>query len=212
MQRFGLIGDVHAEDEQLERVVRFLRNQGVERLLCTGDVVDGPGDANRCCRLLADAEVITVQGNHDRWLFQSHRPLLPDATQRADLEPASVRFLRSLPEMVEIRTPAGLFVLCHGLPGNDMAQLRPDDAGYALESNLDLLRLVREARYQFVINGHTHRRMVRQFSGITVVNLGTLYRQHDPCCAVMDLEQRTVTFYNLSPDGEIQPMAARPIA
>jgi len=204
MRRLGLIGDVHAEDEALERVIGFLQEQQVDRLLCTGDVVDGTGDVDRCCRLLTDAGVITVQGNHDRWLFQSHRPLLPDATQRADLEPGSVQFLRSLPEMVELRTAAGLFVLCHGLPGNDMAQLRPDDTGYALESNLDLLRLLKEARYQFVINGHTHRRMVRQFSGITVVNLGTLYRKHDPCCAVMDLEERTVSFSNLLPDGEIR--------
>jgi len=211
MRRLGLIGDVHAEDGQLERVIGFLRGQGVDRLLCTGDVVDGPGDANRCCRLLIDAEVITVRGNHDRWLFAPQRPALPDATQRADLDAASLQFLRSLPEMVELRTEAGLFVLCHGLPGNDMAQLRPDDSGYALAANLDLLRLMMEARYRLVINGHSHRRMVREFNGVTVVNAGTLYREHDPCCAVMDLERRTVTYCNLLAEGEIQPTAARSI-
>ncbi|MGV3721877.1 MAG: metallophosphoesterase family protein [Actinomycetota bacterium] len=211
MRRLGLIGDVHAEDEKLEQVLHFLGQQQLDRLLCTGDVVDGPGDVDRCCRLLLDADVITVRGNHERWLFQPQRPLLPDATQRANLDVSSLQFLRSLPEIVEIQTADSLFVLCHGLPGNDMAQLRPDDFGYALEANYDLLRLQMEARYSLVINGHTHRRMVRQFPGVTVVNAGTLYREHNPCCAVLDLEQRNVSFSNLLPGGEIETAAVLPL-
>jgi putative phosphoesterase len=202
--RLGLIGDVHQEDELLARALEFLSGQEVDRLLCTGDVVDGPGEANSCCRLLEEADVLTVRGNHDRWLFEPQRPLYPEYTQLDELTPESRHFLRSLPELVEIETSSGLMVLCHALPGNDMTQLRPDDRGYALESNLPLLRLMAEARYRLVIGGHTHCRMVRRFGAVTVINVGTLFRQHAPCCAVMDLEQGTVCYWNVQPEGGVE--------
>jgi hypothetical protein len=52
LERIGLIGDVHTEDARLERAIRELVARGAERLLCVGDIVDGPGDLARCCDLL----------------------------------------------------------------------------------------------------------------------------------------------------------------
>ena len=53
---------------------------------------------------------------------------------------------------------------------DDMGGVRPGDYGYALESNLGLLRLTLEAKYYFVVNGHTHHRMVRSFGRVTIIN------------------------------------------
>ncbi len=42
----------------------------LDAVLCVGDVVDGGGDADRCCALLSAAAVSTVRGNHDRWFLE----------------------------------------------------------------------------------------------------------------------------------------------
>lgn len=53
--RLGLIGDVHAEDERLAAALEVFAAERVDRALCTGDVVDGHGDIDRTCALLASA-------------------------------------------------------------------------------------------------------------------------------------------------------------
>ena len=41
---------------------------GVDQIVCTGDLPDGTGDLEESCRLL-QKNVLTVRGNHDRWLL-----------------------------------------------------------------------------------------------------------------------------------------------
>lgn len=206
LSHVGLIGDVHAEDENLEAVLRFLREAEVQRIFCVGDVVDGRGDGNRCCRLLRDFEVITVRGNHDRWLLQNQMRDLPDAMQMETLHETSRRFLASLPVTQSVETVSGELLLCHGLGANDMQGLAPDDFGYALQCNDELRDLIAQRRYRFVVCGHTHRRMVRHFDHLTVINSGTLYRLHEPCFTLADFKNNSVAFHNVA-DGTVEDAA-----
>jgi predicted phosphodiesterase len=80
----GIIGDVHGEDVRLENALRFLEAQ-TENVFCTGDVVDGAGDVNRCCALLQEHGVVTVRGNHDRWLLEGSMRDLKEATPVQEL-------------------------------------------------------------------------------------------------------------------------------
>ena len=43
LERIGVVGDIHAQDERLEVTLEFLRKEAVP-IMCTGDVVDGKGD------------------------------------------------------------------------------------------------------------------------------------------------------------------------
>jgi predicted phosphodiesterase len=78
IRRVGLIGDVHAEAGLLEQSIRFLQGEGVDTLLCMGDLVDGFGDIDRCCELLEQENVYTVLGNHDRWCLRGELRNLPE--------------------------------------------------------------------------------------------------------------------------------------
>ena len=69
LRRIAVVGDVHADDSRLDVVLRTIADLQVEAMLCTGDIVDGPGSAARCCGLLQAHRVHCVRGNHDRWLF-----------------------------------------------------------------------------------------------------------------------------------------------
>ncbi len=207
LRRIGAISDVHGEVRTLETVLEFLQAQSLDLILCTGDVVDGPGEPSRCCELLRQNNVPTVAGNHDRWLLAGQARDLPEAHTLDDLDAEALAFLRSLPRTRAFETVAGRLLLCHGLGENDMARLLPDDSGYALQSNMALYALHR-GEFRFVLNGHTHRRMVRSFAresgeNLTVINAGTLYHAHQPCFVVVDFEARSTQFFAISDAGDI---------
>ena len=67
--------------------------------------------------------------------------------------------------------------------------------------------MLRQNRYRYVISGHTHRPMVRTISGLTIINAGTLLRDHHPCCAVVDFLDGRITFYDVGEDGTPTPGA-----
>ena len=212
LRRVGVIGDVHAEDAALAAVLNFLRGMdGLDALLCTGDVVTGPGDANRCCALLREADVLTVRGNHDRWFFAAGYDILPHFTPDTELAGANRLSLASLPITRRLDTVRGPLLLCHGLGNDDMAGVHPGDSGYALHSNHRLHALVGDGTYRFVINGHTHRRMVRTFDGLTIVNAGTLRADHQPGFLIVDFGAGVVQYYDVGESCEIREAGRLPL-
>jgi putative phosphoesterase len=203
--KLGLIGDIHAEDERLAAALAIFREERVDQVLFVGDVVDGEGDVDRCCALLAASNALGVRGNHDRWLLEDRMRSLPNAHDRAALAPQSLALLSGLPATRDIQTPRGLLLLCHGVGDDDMQRLRPDDDGYALDSNMALAHLLDAKRWTFAVGGHTHERMVRRFGDLVFVNPGTLAFDHAPCCAIFDTTVGRVAFFDLE-----DPRAPRP--
>lgn len=196
LRRFGVIGDVHAEDAVLEALLGFLREQGdLDALLCTGDIVDGEGDASRCCEMLREAGALVVRGNHDRWLFEMGRYESVDLSARA--------YLAGLPPTRRFQTPRGPLLLCHGLGDDDMTGVYPDDDERALQANLPLLRLLKQAEHRFVINGHTHRRMIRTFGDLTILNAGTLQWGYERGFLIADFERGCAQFYAIAADAPV---------
>ena len=206
--RLGIIGDVHTERVRLDAVLRHFAKLPLDRIVCTGDVPDGPLDAravDACCAALNASRVLMVAGNHDRWLQDGDMRELGGATDPHELSPESAAFLAEQPQLREFDTPAGRVLLCHGLGPHDMASVQPFDHGYALEANEPLQTLLSEARYRYVISGHTHRPMVRAIEGTTFINAGTLLRDHSPCCAVADFEAKRIHFFAVGEDGTLSP-------
>jgi predicted phosphodiesterase len=175
-------------------------------VLCTGDLGDGPNDAREvdaCCAALRRASVLTVAGNHDRWLQDGEMRDLQGATDRDELGADTLAYLASLPPIRELDSPAGRVLLCHGLGKDDMAGVQPFDHGLALDGNEPLQELLRQDRYRYLISGHTHRPMVRALDGLTIINAGTLLGAHTPCCAVADFGARRIQFYDVAEDGTV---------
>jgi putative phosphoesterase len=196
LERFAIIGDIHAEDEALGRALDFASQDGVDAVLAVGDIVDGHGNAGACCDLLADAKAAVVRGNHDRWFLSDSLRDLPTATQPRDIEGAARAFLASLPPVLRMETLWGGLLLCHGTGEDDMHAVKPDDSGCALETNEELQRTLREPDTRIMICGHSHIRMVRRIESLTLVNAGTLARGEGPSFGIVDLGRTPkVTFF-----------------
>ena len=123
---------------------------------------------------------------------------LRNATAVGALRRENREWLAALPKTMSFQTLQGGLLLCHGIGEDDMAMLREDDMGYALEFNLPLSELRKSKRYSFVVNGHSHEYMVRRIGKILVVNAGTLSRQSRQSCSIIDFETRCVEMADIT--------------
>ena len=204
VRRVGLIGDLHCENDALAFVIQQLVGLGAETLLQVGDIADGPGDLDATISLLEEHRVLAVRGNHDRWLLGNQLRDSPHATELSSVSSAAVAFLTRLPTTREFRSPRGNVLLCHGLGKNDMVCVKPDHEGSDITSNEELQRLIWERRYRFVLNGHSHRAMLRTFGPLSIINAGTLFRENEQSFTYVDFERGELQRF-LVAAGEFSP-------
>jgi putative phosphoesterase len=203
LRRVGVLGDIHCEDGRLETALRFFEGGRLDLICSVGDIVDGPGDPNRTIELLIEHDVACVRGNHERWLLKGEMRDLPDSNTYLDFKMSSWEFVKGLPTWRKFDTVAGAMLLCHGLGEHDMGGVWPWDNKLTLLSNDALLELVYSQEYDFVINGHTHRRLVQKFDDLTLINAGTLFHKHAPCCLIVDFEAGVAEYFNLPGEDKI---------
>lgn len=211
VQRIGLIGDVHTESVRLQGVLQHFAGMQLDRILCTGDVPDGPYGAREvesCVALLQAHDVLTIAGNHERWIQDAEMRDLPNATDRDELSAETIAFFAALPATIELQSPSGAVLLCHGIGENDMVGVQPHDHGLALDENEPLQRLLQMNRYRFVLSGHTHRAMHRTVGNLTLINAGTLLTGQTPCCSVVDLSTDSVQVYEVAENGRVRATGA----
>ena len=207
LSRLGIVGDVHCESETLGRVLDALGRMNVEAVLCVGDLVDGPGDADATLAILQTRQVQCVAGNHERWFLDGEQRTLENAT--ATVNETSRAFVEGLPRMRRYATPNGNALLCHGVGEDDEAWLLPDTRGYALQDIPTLRELMLDEEVQFMVCGHTHERMVRVFPGLTVVNAGTIHRKDEQSFMVLDFGAMRVEFYSAAEGNTGEPIEKR---
>jgi predicted phosphodiesterase len=174
INRLGVIGDLHGEHDRLSRALEWLHGQQLDAIVCTGDIADGRGCINTCCDLLRQAGVLTVAGNHDRWLLEDRVRHLPDAHAASELSTSSRELLASLPRERRLDTPRGELLLCHGIEEDDLAKVWPGTAQSEVLKNPRLDGLLQSSDYRFLINGHMHFRVLIDFSNLLLMNAGTL--------------------------------------
>lgn len=210
--RFAILGDIHAEDLRLAAALEFAAGQRLDAVLAVGDIVDGRGDAARCCMLLRAHGALCVRGNHDRWWSKGKPMGFADGTPHDALGQELGAWVAALPPTRALATPLGALLLCHGLGDNDMVGVEPEDEGYALVVNQELQTLVDRADYQLVVNGHTHSRMVRRFGRrLWIINAGTLQGEREPGFGIVDLPARAVSWYGFGAGETVQPAATSAI-
>ncbi|MBW2717778.1 MAG: metallophosphoesterase [Deltaproteobacteria bacterium] len=164
LSRLGVIGDVHCESKTLGRVLDALETMGVDAILCVGDLVDGPGDADSTLAMLEARGVQCVAGNHERWFLDGEKRSVDNATH--EINEVSRTFIESLPRGRRYATPSGTALLCHGVGDDDEAWLKPGTRGYALQDIPTLRELMLDENIQFMIGGHTQPQLRADLHGV----------------------------------------------
>jgi len=63
--RYAVIGDIHGNLPALEAVLADIRREGVDQILCVGDVVGYGANPRECLHVMMERECPVVAGNHD---------------------------------------------------------------------------------------------------------------------------------------------------
>lgn len=61
----GILSDIHGNLAALEAVLALMKDRGVTRFVCCGDVVGYGPDPNRCIEAIRSLHAVCVAGNHD---------------------------------------------------------------------------------------------------------------------------------------------------
>lgn len=107
--RYGIVADVHANLQALNRVLEYLDGANVDATYCLGDVVGYGGDPEECIRVVRERCAGTVKGNHDHAVVDpSLRGWFNDHARRAVerqaelLNQREIEWLAELPSTIEL--------------------------------------------------------------------------------------------------------------
>ena len=63
--KYGIISDIHGNQEALEAALQHLASRRVDELVCVGDMVGYGADPNACVNTIREITETIVAGNHD---------------------------------------------------------------------------------------------------------------------------------------------------
>jgi putative phosphoesterase len=174
--RIGLISDIHGNRLALDAVVAELEREGVDRIVCLGDVAVGPQPAE-ALEGIRELGCPVVMGNWDA-AFLEGMPETRDEVGRklveigewwvSFLSPDDAEFMRSFAPTVDLDLDGMQAVCFHGSPQSY------NDWIFATTSEEELRPMLDGFDLPVFIGGHTHLQMIRRFKEAVIVNPGSV--------------------------------------
>ncbi len=169
--RVAAISDVHGNLPALEAVLAEIDAEGVDAIVCGGDLVGGPFSVEVFDRLAAMPHVRFVRGNADRQVLEGTDEYGIDwEIERERLGDARLAPIATWPLTVEFDVDAlGRTLFCHAIPSADepiFTRITPDDA---------VIDLLGDVEADLLVCGHTHVQFDRVLpTGLRIVNAGSV--------------------------------------
>ena len=194
--RLGLISDIHADHRALMRALALLEQQGADKVVCMGDLVEKGPDGDRVVATLNDHLVICVRGNHaDNAVRRRLEGDEDDTDPLIDADTAAL--LAALPRD-RLTTWDGVRVaMSHIAPCGIEEPVLPEHIPKTLKRSL------RGFDADVLLLGHTHRPMKIRHGDLWIINPGSVAgtRTRDSfTCALLDLPSLALTVLSLD-DG-----------
>lgn len=199
--RLLCFSDVHGNSYALRALIDMLPRLHYDSVFFLGDLFGYYHRQEECVNLLNDIpELICLKGNHDDMALKvvSGKLSVEDLVKKygncyrkiSNVALKKVRHLVPQFELVSDGLRIGLF---HGLPGDPLnGRLYPRDDIPKDDS--------RFSKYDVVIGGHTHFRMIRHIGKTLVVNAGSLGQPRDrlpACCLIFDTATKRAEYVDV---------------
>lgn len=189
MTRIGLLSDVHATPAPLLEALRIFKEEGVETILCAGDIAGYGNQLEQTVDLLIESSCQSVVGNHDLWLLEDD----------FNLPTPTTNYLRQLPATITLKVQDKTIFMVHASPPDSVMD------GIRLLNEKGLLVEELKAPWQkalsgfdadILVVGHTHQVFAERIGNVLVINPGSSLFNHT--CAILSLPEESVDFYPLS--------------
>ncbi len=179
-----LLGDIHANLEALQAVLRAAVKQKITHFACLGDIVGYGADPGPCVREIMKLGCPTVAGNHDFAVVgytsdDYFNPFARDAVvwTRKQLSPEETDFLTSLPF---IHNDLNDFTVVHATLDE------PEKWGYVLNF-FDAARCFRFLKTRICFIGHSHIPIILEKCETIEAIYETKYRLKPDCKYIINI-------------------------
>jgi diadenosine tetraphosphatase ApaH/serine/threonine PP2A family protein phosphatase len=175
--RFAAIADIHGNCLALEAVLGDIAALGITDIVNLGDHLSGPLEAGRTADLLLRLDIVSVSGNHDRYLIEHARGDMHswEADAFDQLTDEHLEWLRGLPFSRVWRDEV---YLCHATPQDDnhyWLEGVTSDGVVHLKPLAEIAALADGVSQPLILCGHSHiPRAVQLSDGRMIVNPGSV--------------------------------------
>ncbi len=177
--QLAVISDIHGNCFALDAVLADIRRQGIERIVCLGDAIQGGAQPAETVERLREVGCPIVMGNADAWLLtgletSSHeqvteQQLAVRAWSLAQLSEEDRAFIQQFQPTIEMVLEAGKKLLCfHGSPHSFDDIILPDT------SEDTLSQLLGGFDATLMTGGHTHTQQLRRMRNAWYFNPGSV--------------------------------------
>lgn len=174
--KLAVISDVHGNLHALDAVLDDIARQGVAQTVALGDFVSGPFDPRGVADRFIELGLVSVRGNHDRFITDGRRDdWVIDALARSLLDVRQTAWLAAVPATATLGAEV---LLCHGTPRDDNTLWLDgvgEDGKVFHRSRESIEAEASGFDYPVLLCGHSHiPRTLRLADGRLVVNPGSV--------------------------------------
>jgi putative phosphoesterase len=178
--RIAFISDIHGHLQALEAVLSDIENSNVQSIICLGDIASLGIQPREVIERLQKLDCQFILGNHDEHLidYNTHLGMLCLISEEMyqqtiwalkQLSDHHLDFIRTFKKTLKLKDSSGKEILCvHGTP-------RCIHEGISNETSDEKVNLyINGYEGAILVCGHTHKQMIRQFSGKMILNPGSV--------------------------------------
>lgn len=156
--KYGIFSDIHANTEAFDVVLKALEQNGVDELICCGDIVGYNASPDECVTTIINLGVRAVMGNHDKALIDpaeerlfNQYGLAAIRWQRSQVTPSHQNYLSQLPLRLKItgQSTQETFQVAHG-------SLDTQAPFEYISSPMEALRMTEIMSTDLCFIGHSH--------------------------------------------------------
>lgn len=173
----AVIADIHGNADALKAVLADLDARGIVTILNLGDHLSGPLAPRETADLLLSRDMLSIRGNHDRYLVEQTIAEM-GASDRVAAEQLDDRHRAWLAALPATATYRDRIYLCHGTPTSDvtywMETVRADQS-VGRRDPAEIEAWAAGIDLPVIVCGHTHvPRALRLRDGRLLVNPGSV--------------------------------------
>lgn len=188
--KIGLISDVHAMVAPLRESLSIFQKEGVDVIVCAGDIAGYGKELYQTIELLIESECRIILGNHDVWFLNS--PV-------DEKEKWVQAFFKELPFVLDLTVEGKHLYVVHASPPDSHMQgiILLNQYGRVVSNQKERwANYLEKFQYDVLVVGHTHQVFAEQLSNTLVINPGSIKFNH--ACAILNMPEMEVQILPLS--------------
>jgi protein phosphatase len=172
MDRIAIISDIHGNVPALEAVLSDIKDRGINRIICLGDIAGKGPDSALAVDMIKDNCELVVKGNWDYFMTE-----YPDneviVWHREKLGKERLSYLENIPKCAEFFMSGRLIRLCHADPQDVFHRVQ---VTASQEEKKTLFKAPNgEGKESDVVGyGDIHQAYIENFEGKTLFNVGSV--------------------------------------